>query len=121
MTIKTVYIAEDGTSFNTEQACKDYENRSNLTTNNEIKWFDKFLQPLEKKPTNWNRLRFMRFKDSDADQFFHDYVSYHKDWICVANSIKFEDYSDMALLVNYNSYIYWNGERWIDLGKSVKD
>ena len=121
MTVKTVYIADDGTSFNTEQACYDYEIKQSLIYNKDIKWFSETMHPLEKTPENWEIVRFIKFADREADQFFHDFVEDNDKWAEVANSSKFIDYDSSELLENYDYPLYWDGDdRWIDLGKALK-
>lgn len=120
MTIKIAYVADDGTSFNSKEACEEYERCALIKNNNDIKWFDKYFLPIEKIPANWKYVRFLWFRDVDVDQNFHNYVCDSEEWQVVSNTAKFEDYENMSLLSDYNYFLYWNEERWIDIGEALK-
>lgn len=71
----SVYVAEDGTEFNTKKECEAYE-KLNVNIDIEgIEWFDEDFNKLPLRLYFWNKVKYIRFANADTDIALSDFLN----------------------------------------------
>lgn len=88
-----LYEAFDGKQFEKKKDCEEYEAKYTQIKTEGVEWYDEDFEPLAMSIDNWDKVKFLKFKDEDADEDFCRVFSIISDTVGKDLDEKFNEYS----------------------------
>ena len=121
-TVCTVYIAEDGTEWQSAEACQQHELITNDFEIEGVKWYDQDGSELALNFASWDKVCAIRISDAGADYALFGFLEALECEMSCAEEEKFSTYRDIDV-VEGNEIIVYNPdtEKWLYLMKEYQN
>ena len=92
-----MYESFNGLRFEKKEECAEYEAKHFQIKTKDVEWYDEEFEPLIMTIDNWNKVKFLKFKDCKGDSNFYTDFCTALDSMGKDEDEKFENFCDTGI------------------------